>query len=196
MKLYFRSDVCYNEDGSLFSIFDKFEQVNKIMLNEFNGIPLSSTCIQLFNWQQATRISKRTLLASEISIKEFVLLLQNYHKGWSLSLRRFADLIWRTNCETNKKFVLIRVTRIIPAWVAGIELQRLKKQTRNENVNLQNLFTFWLSNKFSIWNHQNYQNWRYESKVFRMLQLALCKLKILHWNIDNWNLYNPWILRI
>ena len=159
------------------------------MLNQFNGISVSSNCIQLFNWQQATRISKRTLLASELSIKEFVLLLQNYHKGWSLNLRRFPDLIWRRNCETNKKFTLIRVTRIIPAWVAGIELQRLKKQTRNEKVNLRNIFTFWLSNKFSIWNRQNYQNWRYESKVFRMLQLALCKLKILHWNIDIWNLY-------
>ena len=88
-----------------------------------------------------------------------------------------------------KKFVVIRVTRIIPAWIAGIELQRFKKQTRNENVNLQNLFTFWLSDKLSIWNRQNYQNWRCEIKVFRMLQLALCKLKALHWNIDIWNLY-------
>ena len=154
------------------------------MLNQFNEISVSSNCIKLFNWQHATRISQRTLLASKISIKEFVLLLQIYHKGWSLNLRRFADFIWRGNCELTKKFVVIRVARITPTWIVGTELRRLKKQTRNENVNHQNLFTFWLSDKLSIWNRQNYQNWRYESKVFRMLQLALCKLKVLHWNID------------
>ena len=44
--------------------------------------------------------------------------------------------------KLTKKCAVIRVTRIIPAGIAGIELQRLKTQTRNENVNLQNLFTF------------------------------------------------------
>ena len=73
------------------------------MLDQLNEISVSSNCTKLFNWQQATHISKRTVLASKISIKEFFLLSQNYRKGWSMKLRRIADFIWQRNCETNKK---------------------------------------------------------------------------------------------
>ena len=44
--------------------------------------------------------------------------------------------------KLTKKFAVIRITRITPVGIAGIELQRLKTQARNESVNLQNLFTF------------------------------------------------------
>ena len=71
---------------------------------------------------------------------------------------------------------------------SAAEIKKPKQNLVNINLlNLQNLFTFWLFDKLSLWNRQNYrnyQNWICESKVFKVLQLALCRLKVLHWNID------------
>ena len=94
VKLYFRQDVCYNEDGSMFFIFDKFKWVIAITLSWFNEISVSINYIMIINWQQATRISN--------TINNGTRFVDMKLPG-AWNLRRFANFAWRKNCETNKK---------------------------------------------------------------------------------------------
>ena len=116
VKWSFRSSVCYNEDESLFIIFDKFKLVNKIMLSQFNETSVSTLFTRyakLFDWQRASRLTHdfsyflKYQSRSSFCSEGFCLLLQNYYKGWLQwvwDLRRLtsANFIWRKNCETNE----------------------------------------------------------------------------------------------
>ena len=104
-----------------------FKFVNKFMLNQFDEISVSTSNMQLitshlhFPW---------ILLAyeiQEISVKELVLLLRNYHKGW---LQWVWDLRRLTCANFNRPKILnlkkVSRNQCNKAWIAT-KIKKIKQ---------------------------------------------------------------------